>query len=76
VPVPYIQDFALWNAGQMHPGAIHALMLHLLDYVRQGAVLEHGQTLNLPGHVLRIGPVTEFQDYIAGEGESIALRFE
>lgn len=71
-----IPDFALWNAGQMQAGEIHGLMQYLFDYVQKGAVLAHGQTLNLPNHVMRIGPVTEYHDYIAGGGETIALRFE
>lgn len=70
-----IPDFALWNTGQMQPGEIHNLFVYLFDYIKKGAVLKHGETLNLPGFVLRVGPVTEYHDYIAGGGETFALRF-
>lgn len=71
-----VPDFALWNAGQMKQQEVYNLFLYLFDYIKQGAALKHGETLNLPGHVLRIGPVTEYHDYIAGAGETLALRFE
>jgi hypothetical protein len=70
-----IPDFALWNEGQMKQPEVYNLFLYLFDYLRQGARLKHGETLNLPGHVLRIGPVTEYHDYIAGKGETFAFRF-
>lgn len=70
-----VPDFALWNAGQMQQKDIYNLFIYLFDYIKQGAVLKHGETLNLPGFVLRVGPVTEYHDYIAGGGETLALRF-
>jgi hypothetical protein len=71
-----VPDFALWDQGQLKPDQIRNVLYYLFDYVTKGAVIKHGENLQVgAGLMLRAGPVTEFHEYIAGPGETIALRF-
>jgi hypothetical protein len=71
-----VPDFALWDQGQLQPDQIRNVLYYLFDYVAKGAVIKHGENLQVaPKLMLRAGPVTEFKDYIAGPGQTIALRF-
>ncbi len=50
--------------------------MYLFDLIKGGTPVNIGETLGLPDMTLRVGPVTEFKDYIAGPGQTLALRFE
>jgi hypothetical protein len=70
-----IPDFTLWNPGTLDQPKVRTLLQNLFDHVQGGAKINHGEIIAFPPYRLQAGPVTEFKDFIAGEGGTIALRF-
>ncbi len=69
-----IPDLALWDDGAIGSERAYAIHAALFAFLRGGAVMKPGETMEHEGLVLDIGPVTEHVDFLAGRGETLALR--
>jgi hypothetical protein len=69
-----IPDVALWDDGRFGGERAYAIHAAVFSYLRGGAVMKPGSTMEHDGVVLAIGEVTEHRDFLAGPDETIALR--
>lgn len=69
-----VPDFAFWDDRTIGVETVNTLFLSLFEYIRQGAIVRPGETMEMAGLQLVVGEVTEYRDFIAGPGQTLALR--
>jgi hypothetical protein len=70
-----IPDITVWARSQAEMSEALELIPSLFAYIRGGARIAAGETLQMGGsRSYRVGPVTEFHEYLCGRGETLALR--
>jgi hypothetical protein len=71
-----VPDFALWVTDELEPNQVRNVLYYLFDYIRKGARIQHGERIALSDTLsLQAGPITEFREYLEGDGETLAFRF-
>lgn len=70
-----VPDIAIWVRNPAEMKAAGEFLPNCFNYLHKGAVLKPGETIQMTGGGnYRIGPVTEFHDFLCGRGETLALR--
>lgn len=69
-----VPDIAVWDDGRFGLKPMQSLFASLFDYLKGGAVIQPGHTMELLGVHFTASEVTEFKDYLCGPGQTLALR--
>lgn len=69
-----VPDFALWDDGRFGLKPVQEVFASLFSYLKGGATILPGHTMELNGVNFVAGEVTEFREYLCGPGKTLALR--